>query len=305
MRALVVLLSLLTPVWASAAEQPATASGSLKVNGSSTTLHYAYAFFDPEQKATRVLIVNRPLAAKLLAEETSGQSSGDTPSLRDRMKKGEISGIELFVEPSNEVHTVEVFDKAFGTTVPTTGFNFWYEPYQLTGGLIGARSRTKQPETFFKDVWEYDVKFLTTVGPKGFEIPSQSALAAAHKANDAREAARLLPAGGGEEGAMYLQYRKNVEAKDGKALLDQMTASMKTAVAKQMHTSDLSESTTGSWAFMQSMPPGKVEVVGGVRDPDATILELRKTDASGRKSFGTARIVKERGAWKVAEDNWR
>ena len=55
---------------------------------------------------------------------------------------------------------------------------------------------------------------------------------------------------------------------------------------------------------MQSMPAGKVEVVGGVRDPDGTTLELRKTTAGGNV-FGTAKLVKEQGAWKIASDNWR
>ena len=49
----------------------------------------------------------------------------------------------------------------------------------------------------------------------------------------------------------------------------------------------------------------KVEVVGGVRDPDGTTLELRKTlTTGGSKTFGTARLVKEQGVWKLAEDNW-
>ena len=53
------------------------------------------------------------------------------------------------------------------------------------------------------------------------------------------------------------------------------------------------------------MPAGKVEIVGGVRDPDGTTLELRKTVTSGgSKTFGTARLIKEQGAWKIAEENW-
>jgi hypothetical protein len=57
---------------------------------------------------------------------------------------------------------------------------------------------------------------------------------------------------------------------------------------------------------MKSMPAGKVEVVGGVRDPDGTTLELRKTlTTGGSKVFGTAKLVKEQGAWKIDADNWR
>jgi hypothetical protein len=290
-----------------AVEQPSNASGSVTVNGQTTALHHAYAFQKPEENETRVLITNRAIDAAMLADESRGESSGNGPSLRDLVKKGEVSGVELFVNKSNHVETVEAFHKAFGMPTPSSGRNFWYEPYQLTGSWIGGRSRTKQPETFFKIVWNYDVTFLTPIGQKSYDIPTASALAAEHKAIDAREAKRILPAGGGEEGAMYLAYRRNLEAKDGKALLSQMTAGMKSAIASDMHTSGaLSESAVGSWAFMESMPPGKVDVVGGVRDADGTTLELRKTETTGgRKSFGTAKLVKEGGAWKVAEETWR
>lgn len=303
----VFLLSLLIAVSSLAAEQPSNASGSVTVNGKATALHHAYAFHDAQNNTTLVLITNRPIGAAMLAEESSGQSSGETKTLRDLMKSGEVSAVKLFIDNKNQIETVAVYSKAFDMPTPSTGHNFWYEPYRLSGGWIGGRSRTKQSETFFKTVWDYDVTFLTTVGQKTFDIPAPSAVAAAHKANDAREAARIVPAGGGEEGAVYLAYRRNVEAKNGKALLDQMTASMKSAIASEMHArSSLSESAAGSWAFMQSMPPGKVDVVGGVRDAGGTTLELRKTEmAGGRKSFGIARLVKEKGGWKVAEESWR
>jgi hypothetical protein len=199
-----------------------------------------------------------------------------------------------------------VFSKAFGMPTPTSGRKFWYEPYRLSAGWIGGRSRSKQAETFFKLVWQYDVSFLTTVGHKGFEIPAGPALAAARKANDAREAVRSVPAGGGEEGAAYLAYRRSLDGRDGKALLSQITTSMKNAIATDMHSSPLTESALGSWAFMQTMPDGKVEVVGGIRDHDGTTLEVRKTlTTGGTMTFGTAKLVKEQGVWKIALDNWR
>ena len=288
------------------AEQPGNASGSVTVNGHATAMHHAYARYDAHDKQTRVLITDRALDATMLAEESGGTMSGQTPSFRDLTKSGEASGVELFISDGGEVETAEVFSKAFGMPTPTSGRKFWYEPYRLSKGWIGGRSRFKQSETFFKLVWDYDVTFLTTVGQKGFEIPAAPALAAAHKANDAREAARLLPAGGGEEGAMYLAYRRNLEAKNGKALLGQIAASMKSAIATDMHSSPLSESALESFAFMRTMPAGKVEIVGGVRDPDGTTLELRKTVTSGgSKTFGTARLIKEQGAWKIAEENWQ
>jgi len=289
-----------------AAEQTNNASGSVTVNGQATALHHAYARYDAQDKSTRVLIADRALDSVMLAEESSGEFSGERPSFRQLSKSGEATGIELFINDANEVETVEVFSKAFGMPTPITARKFWYEPSRLSAGWIGGHSRSKEADTFFKLVWQYDVSFLTTVGQKGFEIPSASALAAAKKANDALEAARILPAGGGDEGAAYLAYRRSIDARDGKAILSQITASMKNAIGKEMSSSPLTESALGSWAFMQSMPAGKVEIVGGVRDPEGTTLELRKTLTSGgTKTFGTAKLVKEQGVWKIAQDNWR
>jgi hypothetical protein len=304
-RAVVVIASTLLAVHA-LAEQANNASGSVTVNGQAVALHHAYARYDAQDKSTRVLITDRALDATMLAEESSGEFSAERPSFRELSKRGEATGIELFINGENEVETVEVFSKAFGMPTPTSGRKFWYEPYRLSAGWIGGRSRSKQAETFFKLVWQYDVSFLTTIGQKGFEIPSASALAVARKASDARETARIVPVGGGEEGAAYLAYRRSLDARDGKALVGQLTASMKNAIAANMHASPLTESALGSWAFMQTMPPGKVEVVGGVRDPEGTTLELRKTlTTGGTKTFGTAKLVKEQGVWKIAQDNWR
>jgi len=304
-RAAIAIATVLLAVHA-LAEQPNNASGSLTVNGQATALHHAYARYDAQDKQTRVLITDRALDATMLAEESSGEFSGEKPSFRQLSKSGDATGIELFINGENEVETVEVFSKAFGMPTPITARKFWYEPSWLSAGWVGGHSRTKEADAFFKLVWQYDVSFLTSIGQNGFEIPSAPALAAARKASDSLEATRMLPAGGGEEGAAYLEYRRSIDARDGKAILSQITASMKSAIATEMSSSPLTESALGSWAFMQTMPPGKVEVVGGVRDPDGTTLELQKTPSGGgTKSFGVAKLVKEQGVWKIAQDNWR
>ncbi len=302
----VALISLLT-AGKLAADQPVNASGTVTVNGKATALHHAYARHDASLGGTLVLITDRALEAPMLAEETAGFSSGATPSLTDLTKKGEVNGVELLINDSNHVEMAEVYSSAFDMPTPFSGKHFWYEPYRLDSGWTGGRSRTHEPETFFKRTFAYDVTFLTTIGSKGFEIVNAAQLAAQHKAIDAHEALRLIPVGGGDEGKAYLAYRRDLDAHNGAALLKQMTAAMKSRVANEMHTPEpLDESTAGSWAFMAAVRPGKVEVVGGVHDPDSTRLELMKTEAAdGTKSFGTARMTREKGDWKVDDETWR
>ena len=171
-RVAVVVASVLLAARGFAAEQANTASGSLTVNGQAVALHHAYARYDAHDKSTRVLITDRALDAGMLAEESSGEFSGERPSFRQWSKSGEAAGVELFINDANEVETVEVFSKAFGMPTPISGSKFWYEPSRLSAGWIGGHSRSKEADTFFKLVWKYDVSFLTTVGQKGFEVPS-------------------------------------------------------------------------------------------------------------------------------------
>lgn len=102
---------------------------------------------------------------------------------------------------------------------------------------------------------------------------------------------------------MYLAFFKSLEAGNPKVTLPQMTPVMIRSVAGRMGVAELSPSDLTLWAMSLTTPPGKVEIVGGVRDPDGTLLELRKTSGT-RVRFGTARIVKDAGVWKVAEQDW-
>src|SRR3954453_13336210 len=169
-RAAFVVVSVLLAMHA-LAEQANNASGSVTVNGHATALYHAYARYDAHDKQTRVLITDRALDAGMLAEESSGEFSGEKPSFRELSKSGEAAGIELFINDANEVETVEVFSKAFGMPTPITARKFWYEPSRPGAGWIGGHSRSKEADTFFKLVWQYDVSFLTTVGQKGLKDP--------------------------------------------------------------------------------------------------------------------------------------
>ncbi|HEY0787214.1 MAG TPA: hypothetical protein VGE86_01125, partial [Thermoanaerobaculia bacterium] len=241
--------------------QPASnASGTLTVNGVTSKLQYAYAFHDAAHGATRVLVTAKPLTAALLAEEVALLDSRGTSALRDAVRKGETSAIELFVTPDGLMQTVMVFDRGFQEPTPSTGDDsYWYEPYRMTAGWTGARSRTKEQQEFFDTKWEYDVAYFAPVGKTSFEVPSASAIAAMRKEVEARETPRTLPPGGGEEGAFDLAFFKSLEAGNPKVLLPQMTPAMVRSLAEQMQVKELSPSDLTLWAMSLTTPPGKVE----------------------------------------------
>ncbi len=299
-----VICTLALALPARAANPAPNASGTLKVNGRTTTLQYAYAFRD-SKGVTRVMISGQPLPQDTLASEAALGIAGQKPSpFRDRVQKGESSAIELFIRPDGVLDTVVLFERSFQTPTPSGGDEvYWYEPYTMPAGWTGGRARTRERQEFFDTKWEYEVSYFAPIGQKGFEVPAAAAIAAQRTQVETREKARIVQPGGGEEGAMYLAFYKLMEAGNTKALLDQMTATMKSAVASQMQVPALTPSDLASWAMMHGVPPGKVEIVGGVRDAGGTILELRRT-TERRVRFGTAKIVKEGGRWKVAEENW-
>ena len=301
-RSLAVILCLVPlSLWA---QQTPNASGTLTVNGVTSKLQHAYAFHDEANGATRVLVTAQPVTAAHLGEEVALLDSRGQSSFRDAVRKGETSGIELFVTPDGLMQTVMVFDRGFQDPTPNTGDDSsWFEPYRMATGWTGARSRTKEQQEFFDTKWEYDVAYFAPVGKASFDVPAASAIAAMRKEVDARETPRILPPGGGEEGAMYLAFFKTLETGNPKALLPQMTPAMVRSLEERMQVEELTPTDFALWGMSLTTPPGKLEIVGGVRDPGGTLLELRRT-AGSRVKFGTARIVKEDGVWKVAEQNW-
>jgi hypothetical protein len=286
------------------AQQASNVSGTLTVNGVTTKLEYAYAFHDPAAQSIRVLVVPKALTAELLGGEIPLRSSRGDSAFRQSVARGEASAIELFVQPGGEIETVIIFDRNFPAPTPTGGEDlFWSEPYRMPEGWVGGRSRTKGEQEFFENRWTYDIAYFAPVGQKGFEVPSAAAVGSQRKEIEARERPRILPADGGEEGAAYLAFFGNLETGNVKAALEQITPAMVDAVAERMDVAKLTPADLSLWAMSLTTPPGKVEIVGGVRDPEGTLLELRRTNGS-RVRFGTATMVRDGGGWKVAEQSW-
>jgi hypothetical protein len=301
-RSLTMVLSLVPLVLS--AQHSSNASGTLTVNGVTKPLRYAYAFHDPAADATRVLVTGAPLTSVILDAEAGLRDGRGESALRELVRAGEASAIELFVQPDGRMETVMVFDRGFPMPTPTSGPSvYWYTPYRMTGGWIGGRSRTRQPQEFFDTRWEYEVAYFAPVGDSGFAIASAADVSTRAAEVEARETPRMVPPGGGEEGAMYLAFFRNLEATNGKALLEQMTPAMVLSVAERMDVDELSPTDVALWAMSIANPPGTVEIIGGARDPEGTRLQLRRTGGH-KMRFGTATLVKEEGAWKVAEQEW-
>jgi hypothetical protein len=300
-----VLLILSLAGSARGAEASGNASGSLTVNGKAVALHHCYARTVEKDGQTEILITSRAIDGGALAT----LRDGDIGALVDLVRRAELSAVDLHVGAANHVDTVTVYSKAFDGAFPISGPTFWYEPVPIGDGWIAGHSRSAQRDEVLGRTWQYDVTFFAPLGREAFVVPAAKQLEPRRKALQASDAKRKLPAGGGEEGAAYLAYRQSIAKGNGAALLPQLSESLKNEITATMHaTAPLSRSAVESWAFMQRVTlqdVTKLEIVGGTRDADATTLELQKTGSDGKKRFGTARMVKEGGAFKVAAEAWR
>ena len=301
--ALLIVCLIASPVLG--AELSGNASGSVTVNGKAVALHHCYARTVAKDAQTEILITSRAVDAAALAT----LRDGNIGALVELARKGELSAVDLHVGAANHVDTVSVYSKAFDGMFPTSGPTFWYEPAHVGDGWIGGHSRTSQPEDVFGKKWEYNVTFFAPLGSETFVVATAKQLEPRRKALQASDAKSKLPPGGGDAGTAYLAYRRSIAKGDAAALLPQLSESLKKEIVEKMHaTAPLSRSAVESWAFMQRVTlhdAAKLEIVGGMRDADATTLELQKTSGEGKKSFGTARMVKEGGAYKVAAEAWR
>jgi len=287
------------------AAESGNASGSVTVNGKAVALHHCYTRTVAKDGQTEILITSRALEAAALAT----LRDGDIGALVDLVRRGELSAVDLHVSGANHVDTVTVYSKAFDGAFPISGPTFWYEPVPIGDGWIAGHSRSAQRDEVLGRTWEYDATWFAPLGREAFVVAAAKELEPRRKALHAADAKRKLPPGGGEEGTAYLAYRQSIAKGDGAALLPQLSESLKKEIAATMHAAaPPSRSAVESWAFMQRVTlqdVAKLEIVGGMREAEATTLELQKTSSDGKKSFGTARMVKEGGAYKVAAEAWR
>lgn len=134
---------------------------------------------------------------------------------------------------------------------------------------VEGRWNTPKPEAFFKQTFEFDVRFAV-------DVLSGAITGTA------------LPKGGGEPGKVFQAYTKAVGASDKKTLQSVMTTAAFEEKAPMLSVSKDFDLKTAT-------------IAGGLQKGDLAVLEVEGVSHDNSKMRGRAHLVREAGAWKVRE----
>lgn len=257
-------------------------NGTLTMNGNVSKLKYAYAVirpdpFDKKKTVTCVIASDTELPQTALLDDME---------LMSATMKTPINGLQWLINDEKDVISLQIYTthrKEHGTQFSSVGAQK-LDLKDLTASHVAGRLYLPKPDDFFGDTYQYDINFdlpVTTVKP-----PDPKA--------DLR--GKMLPAGGGEPGKAYEAYRK--------ALLAGNIAGIKKTVAKDRAAEMNDPDFPKMLPLVQAMTPKTVKITAGSIDGETAILLTEGTD-KGEKSTGKVTLVKEAGAWKIANEEWK
>lgn len=110
-----------------------------------------------------------------------------------------------------------------------------------------------------------------------------------------------IPAGGGELGKVYMANFQAMRKGD----IDGLIATAAAETRTQMEEARKDPEFPKMLELMQAFSPTSIKITGGQDFGDSAELTLEGTDEDGSKSTGTAKMVKEGGAWKVVKTSMK
>ena len=254
-------------------------TGSITSNGKTTSLKYAVAMpkedpFDKKKKATFVLVTDQEVPAKALADEFEFMRWYD---------KANLHGFAVLINDEKRVVSGNVYDPA----LKHNGFSGVgmqeVKLTTLTPARIAGTVSIPKPDDFFGDKYQYTATF---------DVPVAAVKAAAPPPPKGTP----LPAGGGEPAKAYAVYSKALAAGDIAGVKRGVTADR----VKEMDSPDFKK----MFGLVQALQPKNIKITGGTIDGDTATLLATGKDESGTTN-GTITMVKEGGAWKVKEEEWK
>jgi hypothetical protein len=270
---LVLLVLLGIAASASAADR---ASGTFTVNNKSVKLDHVYAVprenpFDKKKTDTVVVLTDRALDPAVLRDDFG------------LVRIKDLSAIEVQITGEKEVVSAMLFSSAFEkmNNISATGMHELTTTVFTPSRIAGTISA--KPSEFFDNHFAYKADFDVSV-------LSAAALA------EPPPKGTPLGAGGGEPGKAYDAFRKVLASGDVAALRKAVSAER----AKAMDDPDFLK----MLPLLREMEPKNVKITGGAVDGErATLLVTAKDEHE--TSTGTVVLVRERGAWKIADESWK
>jgi hypothetical protein len=276
------LAALLLLVSTAAFADAGKVNGTLTMNGNVSKLKYAYAVtrsdpFDKQKKATWVIASDIELPESALLDDMG---------LTEVTMKTPMNGIQWLINDEKDVVSLQIYTthrKDGGTQFSSIGAQK-LDLKDLSSAHVAGRLYLPKPDDFFGDKYEYDVNFdvpITTVKPPDPKADLKGT---------------MLPAGGGEPGKAYQAYHK--------VLLAGNIAGIKKAVTKERAAEMNDPDFPKMLGLVQAMTPKTIKITAGSIDGDNAIL-LTEAKEKDETTTGKVTLVKEAGAWKIANEEWK
>jgi hypothetical protein len=252
--------------------------GSITANGKTTSLKYGYAMpkedpFDKKKKATFVVIADQEVPAKALADEFEFMRWYD---------KANLHGFAVLINDEKRVVSGNIYDPGLKHNGFSSVGSQKVELTAMTPSHIAGKVYLPKEEEFFGDKYQY-------TGTFDLPISAVSVPKVALKGTP-------LPPGGGDPAKAYLAFDKAVAKGDMAAVKDGVTAEQR----KSMDDPDFKK----MFGLMQALRAKNVKITGGTIDGNTATLLATGKDESGATS-GTITMIKEGGAWRVQQEEWK
>jgi hypothetical protein len=263
------ILALTLLIWSSAAAgQTGSASGTLTLNGASTTLAHAYAngqpgFFDKKKEGVRILLSDVPL---------TDQAREDPFELIRMAREDRAHVVEVVLNAAGSPISGAIFAKAFDGMASLAGVHrFERDRFDRTG--VAGRLFMSATDTFMNVVFVYDARFSAAI-PRP---PTAAETAAALASPPARAAAAYLAA-----------------VRAGK--LSAFIATLTDAAASDYRSPD----GPARFAQLRAEMPADTRVTSVATKPDGTIVTV-EGHRHGIVIAYELKMVLDGGRWKVGQ----
>jgi hypothetical protein len=255
------------------------AEGRLTVDGKATDVKYAYAFagpgfFDKTKEDVTVIVSDVSLDAKALEDEFERIHMAEAGKLH----AFEIT-IDADAKPISTAFRHDGFKKASPSGLSSEDV---FEKVTFDGKTVEGRYKSAKPHEFFGTTYSFDVSFKTEIARKAKLVPPTGAeKAIAQKSPQAKVYADFLEAVQKED----LEAMRHLFSKEQAKHLDDPDAKKMVGLVKMMSATD-------------------IQVLKVVVKGDTAELTV-SGNQEGKVVDGIVHMVKESGAWKVQQEEWK
>lgn len=253
-------------------------NGTFKANGKTVKLTHVYAApkenpFDNKKTDMFVAVADRELPAEAMF---------DTFAMMSAMEGG--TGYTMQIDEDKRIISGQFYSPHFQkmqnfSSVGSVELELTASDKEHIAGKVWM----EKENDFFDNLYQVSFTFDTTILAQ--PVKTEAVLAGTP-----------LPAGGGDPGKAYMNYRKVMAS--GK-----VDAIRKVVVAEQAKGLDDPEFKK-MLPLIIAMQPKDAKIVKGAVDGDTATLKVTGKDEGGGSQYGTVTMVKEGGAWKLKKESW-